>query len=196
MKNKSNEATNEAIQAVKELHEMLVLEAQKIAAYDHQKELQSDIFDAPICYEMYPSKKELGPLIGKKGVYIFRVKKVQELTRDAIKKWNEEVGAKFLPIYGGPASISFCTNDPLYIGSCYRESLFTRMQAHYGLNCKSGLRLSEDKRAVLKDNVRAYAFPIKKEYLQKDTLYAKMILPIIEKELHMILHPKAGSTRT
>lgn len=195
MKNKNGEAANEAIQTVKKLYEMIASEAQKIAAFDRQKEHQFDIFDAPVCYEMYPSKDELKSLRGKKGVYIFRVKNAQKLTRDEIKKWNEEKGANFLPIYGGPASISFCSNDVLYIGSCYSESLFTRMQEHYG-DYKPGLQLNAAQRTVLRDNVRAYAFPIKKEYLQKDTLYAKMILPVIEKELHNLLHPKAGSTRT
>lgn len=196
MKNKNGEAANEAIQTVKKLYEMLVLEAKEIAVFDCQKKLRSDIFDAPVCYEMYPSKNELNSLRGKKGVYIFRIKNAQELTRDKIKEWNEEKGAIFLPIYGRHASISFCANDVLYIGSCYSESLFTRTQAHYGYNGKPGLQLNKAGRTILKDNVRAYAFPIKKEYLQKDTLYAKIILPVIEKELHILLHPKAGSTRT
>ena len=195
MKNKNGEAANEAIQTVKKLYEMIASEAQKIAAFDRQKEHQFDIFDAPVCYEMYPSKDELKSLRGEKGVYIFRVKNAQKLTRDEIKKWNEEKGANFLPIYGGPASISFCANDVLYIGSCYSKSLLVRMQEHYG-DYKPGLQLNAAQRTVLRDNVRAYAFPIKKGYLQKDTLYAKMILPVIEKELHNLLHPKTGSTRT
>ena len=195
MKNKNEEVANGAIQTVKKLYEILVLEAKEIAVFDCQKKLRSDIFDAPVCYEMYPSKNDLNSLRRKKGVYIFRVKNAQELTRDEIKKWNEEKGANFLPIYGGPASISFCANDVLYIGSCYSESLLVRMQEHYG-DYKPGLQLNAAQRTVLRDNVRAYAFPIKKEYLQKDTLYAKIILPVIEKEVHILLHPKAGSTRT
>ena len=53
-------------------------------------------------------------------------------------------------------------------------------------------------RQILKDKVALYAFPIKKEYYKtkEEGLFAKCILPIVEKMLDNRLKPKAGSTRT
>ena len=84
------------------------------------------------------------------------------------------------------------------IRRCYSESIYTRVQSHYSYNYKSGLQLNTKGRQILKDKVALYAFPIKKEYYKtkEEGLFAKCILPIVEKMLDNRLKPKAGSTRT
>ena len=163
-----------------------------------EKEKTSDIFEDKIVFSSFPQKEDLRKaLSGKKGVYLFRITEDCELTKEQVKAWNDEWGSKF-SVLSGVRNISLKKCDFLYIGSCYSESIYTRVQAHYSYNYKSGLQLNTKGRQILKDKVALYAFPIKKEYYKtkEEGLFAKCILPIVEKMLDNRLKPKAGSTRT
>lgn len=185
---------NEVIQFSERLQQETESIINKINGGEEEK--TSDIFEDKIVFFSFPQQKDLErALRGKKGVYLFRITEDCELTKEQVKAWNDEWGSEF-PALSGVRDISLKKGDFLYIGSCYSESIYTRVQSHYSYKDKSGLQLNREGRQILKDKVALYAFPIKKEYTKEEGMFAKCILPIVEKMLDNRLKPKAGSTRT
>ena len=150
-------------------------------------------FDPPITINSFPTEDELvKKLRGKHGIYIFFVNEAVHLSREVAREWNTISGAKL----ASNKDSDIAANDCLYVGSCYSKavSLYTRMKAHYSYDLTaSGLQLGDPKREVLKDKVNLIVFPMKKIF---SPAQRKLVLPIIEKELHDLLHPKAGVSRT
>ena len=185
---------NEVIQFSERLQQETESIINKINGGEEEK--TSDIFEDKIVFFSFPQQKDLErALRGKKGVYLFRITEDCELTKEQVKAWNNEWGSEF-PVLSGVRNISLKKGDFLYIGSCYSESIYTRVQSHYSYKDKSGLQLNREGRQILKDKVALYAFPIKKEYTKVEGLFANCILPNVEKLLDNWLKPKAGSTRT
>ena len=156
---------NEVIQFSERLQQETESIINKINGGEEEK--TSDIFEDKIVFFSFPQQKDLErALRGKKGVYLFRITEDCELTKEQVKAWNDERGSEF-PVLSGVRDISLKKGDFLYIGSCYSESIYTRVQSHYSYKDKSGLQLNRAGRQILKDKVALYAFPIKKSIIKQ-----------------------------
>ena len=123
---------------------------------------------------------------GKAGVYVFIFEQPISFDNDEVRKWNSITGAGFKNY----ESKEFNKGDCLYVGS--GDSIFSRMMAHFSPDGEStGLHLSNPKRSKALNCVIVYSFPLKDEYQP----YASIIAREVEKKLHNILSPAAGSSR-
>ena len=78
------------------------------------------------------------------------------------------------------------------MGSATSNSLYTRLNQHFGAGeSYSSLHLGKKNRSKLKDKVTIYVFPIKNKKINN----VDILLKAIEKRLHEIYSPIAGSKR-
>ena len=162
-------------------------EAQQIVNYIRTNaEYSSDLFEQTYSFTnltQRPSK-----IRGRKGAYVFLITQPVSLDYQTVFRWNNVAGAGF-KLYN---QASLAVGDCLYAGACTTQSLYSRMTAHFadGGSC-TGLKLSHPNRRIAHDSVCVYTFILKKE-LER---YSTIVLPQIEKRLHTLLKPKAGSSR-
>lgn len=177
-----------------ELARKIDSECQQITRYVKEEKLfESELFDPPVVLTQLTDR---APLWGKKGIYIFIMIADVNLSYQQIKEWNE----KPRPSEAGLKSSlpqSILTNDCLYLGSVDSESfsLYQRFRQHFGpviTEDPHGLALALPGRSVVHGKVRAIAFPLKVEFNKN----APLILPRIERALHEVFKPKAGSSKT
>ena len=149
----------------------------------------SSLFDLP---KPINHVNERESLRARLGIYLFFMTYDIDLSFEDVKAWNSVSGGASFTTVGAK---SLRIGDCLYLGSCIKNSLYSRMGQHFGPLIENGrtkgLSLSHPKREKLKDKVCALAFPLKNEYKK----YAPMLLPHIEKELHNTLKAKVGSNR-
>lgn len=125
---------------------------------------------------------------GEKGIYFFYINENIELSQDKVFKFNENaIGGKFKKY----ELQDLKDGDCLYIGSSSSNSLYTRINQHFKEGSFGSLHLSQKDRMILKDKVKIIAFPVKYKKLEYNTI----LLKIIERKLHEIYIPKAGSKR-
>ena len=160
-------------------------------AVDDPYHLISDIFEPGIVLTSESGRREFD---GRKGLYIFFMTDDVHLTRQQVSTWNTK------PREAGLSSTlaqDLNKGDCLYVGSAYSKtgSLSVRLGKHFGPSNGSephGLALNYPTRNAVSGKVRVVIFPLKREFNK----YAPLILPRIEKVLHNLLSPKAGSSRT
>lgn len=150
-------------------------------------EFEDEMFENPYGFcniEDRPRKLE-----GKKGIYIFEITQDVPLTREQVRSWNERCkGAGFNDWFQGDLK----KGDILYVGSCISESLYVRVRQHFlDKTTATSLQLGHPARMMAYNSVRVYLYPIKKGYEN----YYRYIIPQVEKKLHNMLKPKAGSSR-
>lgn len=149
----------------------------------------SKIFDKPVVLDARMEEMEWRKLWGRKGVYVFIIDEPIELSSKQVHAWNQVSGAGFKD----SRAISIIEGECLYLGCCVSKSLYVRMGEHYSAKGTfTALKLRHLSRDVLLESVHVTAFPIMKEY--SDNQY-RILLPLIEKELHNLLVPLAGSSR-
>jgi len=122
---------------------------------------------------------------GCKGVYVFRVKE-----QVSVNPFDFNLTPHGSPIRGANLKLQVFSKDAcFYVGKCY--SLLTRMHSHFGdsKSATGALRLSNDHRIFMKDNVIVYCFVFKKTFNNFYHVLAK----VIEKELHEKLQPLIGN---
>lgn len=169
---------------------------------DEKSGLTSTEFDKPITFSTNISDEQIKNttkiLKGRKGIYIFLTTSNFLFSKEKIHKWNNCTGAKINPqeSNGNLNDFSVEKHQIFYLGSCYSESLLTRIRKH----CISSedtktasLKLGNINRAWMKTNLQVYAFPIKNKF-SDDELH--LIITGIEKELHNRFITISGSSRT
>ena len=166
-------------------------EAERIVAYIKLGSdwTSSDVFDAPVVIDS-SSLEEIDRVRGRWGVYVFVVIEDFVLTRDNVIKWSDVKGAPIINWH----DYKLQKNQCFYLGSAVKKdcSLFTRIKDHFYDREKTAMRLSNPSREIMKDNLRCFAFPIKKTY-PKDQY--DIILRRTEKKLHIDLEPVCGIRR-
>ncbi len=183
-------------ETIKHLMESGKRECQQISNYFKGGEFKSDIFDTPCSFLASVSKEDLEKNIKKLraryGIYIFVMKNDLNISVQQALSWNK-IGGAPLNFSGNPKDISAKENDCFYIGSCYNQSLLTRMHNHFSNkeNMKS-LKLNISGREWIKSSLKVYCFPIKLIFCENER---RIILRAIEKDLHNNLKAIAGSSR-
>ncbi len=175
------------IELLKKLYEHLDSEANKIATnIMNGTTYASEVFDSPLVFETLEQRP--WALRGKKGIYVFMITEDIPLTTEQVRVWNSIKGAGFTDWFQGDLH----TGDCLYVGSCVSESLYVRIRQHFlDTGEATALKLGHNARNVALKAVKVYAYPMRKELAD----YYRLILPAIEKRLHIALRPKAGSSR-
>ena len=176
------------IDVLVKFRDFIETEFKNIEAYIGRGQVfNSSIFDEPVVIEdrLHDNKS---PIRGRKGIYLFMFTGAGDLLEDEINEYNSISGAKIKknnkPYYNEV--------DCLYVGSCVSESLYTRINQHYSKDDRyTALKLDNNKRTALKNEVICVAIPMKKEYSE----FYRLVLPHIEKRLHEEIYPMAGSSR-
>ncbi len=146
----------------------------------------SEVFYEPLVFSSLAERPNA--LRGMNGVYIFLLTEEIELTSDQVRAWNHVKGAGL----NSWQAMALKQSDCLYVGSCCRQSLFTRIRHHFlGSGEVTALKLGHENRQLLLNSVQVYAYPIKSGYNE----YMRLVVTSIEERLHQCLHPKAGSSR-
>ncbi len=150
-------------------------------------DFDDEVFDSFFVFDNVENRP--WKLRGKKGIYIFKVVQDVPLTRDQVRGWNDRCkGAGFNDWYQRDSKVG----DILYVGSCISESLYVRTRQHFfSETTATSLQLGHPSRKMAYDSVKVYAYPISSKYDR----YYRYIIPQIEKKLHILLKPKAGSSR-
>lgn len=149
------------------------------------------IFESPEYFDDCPqSPPRPKKLWGRKGIYIFVLNSDVKLSSDEVRKWNSlNRGAGFKTY----SEQNLVKGDCLYLGDCVSISLYVRIRQHYSNDQSyTALKLRHSSRKILRNCLGVWAFPLKKEYSEE---HCRIILPAIEKRLHILLSPKAGSSR-
>jgi len=138
----------------------------------------------------YEHGKSFAELKGKFGIYLFFINDGINLSYKEVFDFNDcASGAKFKDY----SDINLTIGDCLYLGSSTSESLYTRMNQHFNDKIEpAALHLSLEKRKMLKNIVKIYAFPVPDKSIKN----IDVLLKAIEKELHNLYEPLAGSNRT
>lgn len=160
-------------------------EATKIIEHIERKDTyNSDLFDNVFVFDSLNNRPQ--KTYARSGVYVFMITKHIELDYQKVSAWNKVQGAGFKSYSQESLEIGDC----LYVGSC--GSIYARMTQHFADAGEStGLKLGHPNRNLVLGAVCVYAFSLK-EKLQP---YESIILPQVEKRLHNLLNPKAGSSR-
>lgn len=161
------------------------------------------IFEKPIIIN---NEKELTnqwkKFRGHRGIYFFFIIDDFNVTKEEENLFNEINSAgmnKVNPIED--IERTFAIGDCLYLGSCLRKGVGSRLKEHISEDKGSGaLRLNNPKRRFMSEKVRVFAFLLKPEYdcpgnRKRESKYRRIILPLIEKNLHEQLRPRCGSSR-
>lgn len=161
------------------------VEATKITEYIKDKDVyESDLFDNVFVFDSLKNRPQ--KTYARSGVYVFMVTKHIELGYQKVTAWNQVSGAGFKSYF----QESLEANDCLYVGSC--GSIYARMTQHFAEGGEStGLKLGHPSRILARDAVCVYAFSLKEDLRTHESI----ILPQVEKRLHNLLSPKAGSSR-
>ena len=120
------------------------------------------------------------------GIYVFIITKEVIIDKE---KFN-------ITSYASPLKDSnencFHKNDVLYLGKSEKD-ISIRINQHISNGTKTtySLRLNDDNRKCLYNNVKVVAFILKKDYEK----YTKTMVSAVEVYLHEILKPKVGSKR-
>ena len=171
---------------LKKLSDSFDQEASKISDYiTNNGKYCSEFFECPAIFHSLDTRPR--SLWGKGGIYIFVITKEIELSKAEVFCWNTVGGAGFPNV----KSKKLVVGDCLYLGSA--ESIYKRMPPHFGdtTTTGTGLKLCHNNRKKLKDSITVYAFPLKEELKE----YSHIVNREIEKRLHRLLQPKAGSSR-
>lgn len=163
---------------------------------------QSNVFEAPKIISTDLSNdeiiKETERLRGKKGVYVFITIHDFEFDKNRIHNWDQCSGAKVnsQDPSGNMYPFSVKKGEIFYIGSCYSNSLLTRIRKHCNQKedvQESSLKLSNQNRIWAKSYLQVYCFPIKPLF---DKTELHLIIPEFEKQLHNRFRAIIGSNRT
>lgn len=176
-------------QILKELDNLLSDEAKNINKYikGEKKEYKSNIFDL-ISNNINIQNQQNPEKNSSPGIYIF---KVANNTKLSYEFNNVQYAAKINNNINSDLSIS--KDDFLYLGKA-ENSLCSRLDEHL-TKCKKktySLKLFDKNRQSLFNNISLYTFALKKEFQN----YKKIILSTVESELHKLLRPIVGSSRT
>lgn len=173
------------LEELKTIDEECKIECDKIVECIHGAEYHSDVFDQPFVFDTLADRPQ--KLWGRRGVYVFMIKKEVPLTTEQVRTWNKIIGAGFTNWRQG----SLKEGDCLYVGSS-TTSLFSRIRQHFIADGEqAALRLSDPRRSVVLDSVRVYAFPAKKIYNK----HYRLLVTTVESFLHEALRPKAGGSK-
>ncbi len=185
------------------LIEKIKYEVDLIEEYIRSGEYNGAEFDEPGSFQIAISNEEVEEktqkLWGRKGIYIFLTTSEFDFPQDKIIQWNSCSGALINSqdsVNGNIVSFSIEKDQIFYIGSCYSESLLTRIRQHCN-NTNStqtaSLKMGDKHREWVKEYLEVYYFPIKKKYTENEL---HIIITGIEKELHNRYETIAGSSRT
>ena len=137
------------------------------------------------------NRNSINMLRNRHGIYIVLATEDVELSFNDINRYNSIKGAKWKDINRSGLWVDEC----LYTGSCISQSLLSRINTHFDDRDKNaGLHLNHPARCIFADKVRFFVFPIKKEY--DKTEYLKLLVPELERKMHEVFYPAAGSSRT
>ena len=189
--------TNKLIEAFNQLSR----EAQKavdyivnvISDYDNAV-LSSEFFSNVLLIENYkynphPTGDLKSSTWGRKGVYVFIVSEDYILKPEEVAKYSAISGAGF---WDAPLKQCLKKGDHFYQGSTIRKSLHTRLKEHYSDECdQAGIKLNNKNRIIMKDRVKVFVFPIRKEL----ECY-HFFIRLIESRLHEEYPAKSGSKKT
>ena len=162
----------------------------------------SNLFDLvgsfPVNSTENQMKTDTNCLKGRKGVYLFVANRSFDVSREQILSWNTEAYAPLnsFDIHGNVISATVNNGDVFYLGSCYSKSgsLLSRLRDHCNYaSDKSSLKLENAKRQWVKQYLVAYYFAIDKIYTDEEK---RIILPAIERQLHISFQHIAGGKRT
>ncbi len=139
-------------------------------------------------------------LYGRFGIYLFVANKPINFTLKSGRAWNDDT------IKGGKikakktVAVKIKKGNVFYLGSCSKDSLMVRLREHFvEEESYYSLKLGHENRSWIKPSLTVYFFQIKKDGKPKKNMFSKeerlIILPAIEKQLHIKLSPIAGSSR-
>lgn len=178
-------------------------EVDKIEEFIRSGEYKSSEFDAPGSFLINISKEDIESktmaLWGRKGIYIFLTTSGFPFPIEKIREWNSCSGALLNSqdnVNKNVVPFTVEKDQVFYIGSCYSESLLTRIRQHCTNTDDTqtaSLKMGDPKRAWVKEYLEVYYFPIKKKFSENEL---HIIVTGVEKELHNRYETIAGSSRT
>ena len=159
-------------QTLRSLIEQLRNEADLITSYllSESSDFKSEVFDTPKEFDVditdLETEQKASQLRERKGIYIFIAKKGFEFTAARITEWRECKGA---PINsqdknGNMFPFKVDKKRAFYLGSCYNESLYSRVKEHCLQNEDvetASLKLNHEARKWAKEYLKVCCFPIK-----------------------------------
>lgn len=186
--------SNEILTTVQLLEKNCQSEAKKLKKQLTDKETISECFQEPksIDVSTITTSDDLGISKDTPGIYIFILKNNITLN----KKHNTTKGEgenehKIAKIKNNAIDGTHEIGTCFYLGKSH--NLSKRLSEHIISASRStyALKLFLSSRKELKEHLTLYYFPLKQKYLD----YKEGILPIVEKQLHQLLTPLAGSSR-
>lgn len=165
-------------------------------------EFKSDVFDKPRVFCTCISDEEIiietNKLRERYGIYVFIANEDFEFTEERISAWKKCSGASLNSQDKNKNMRPFNVKkgSQIYLGSCYSESLLTRVKEHCTQAMdvqKASLKLNNKNRKWVKPFLKVYCFPIKPIFSESEL---RVILPATEKFLHGKCQPIIGSSRT
>lgn len=193
------------IDIINSLYKNIVEEVDSMMQYINENtEYNSTVFDTPTSFTTDKTedeiKKATKELYGRKGVYVFLTTGEFDFTKERITNWNSLSGAKVnsQDMNGNMKPFSVKKHEYFYIGSCYSESLLTRIRKHCNtLNdeATASLKMAHTDRKWIKPYLKVYCFPIKTEYC-KEKIKLHIIIAAVEHEFHSRKKTITGSSRT